>query len=83
MTDNLAAFHNSLPAHIARWYTLDSTTIGLVKAATDVVEPAEMARIATLGITRRTDQSTARRVINYRLRRTAGLLNDDNQEAGA
>lgn len=75
--DDLRAWHNALPAHIARTFTLDAVTIPPLRAALERETPAELARICAIGIKRGTVNQ--RGLILYRLRRTAGLL--DDQEA--
>lgn len=79
MTDPLAAFHRALPAHVARAFTLDHTTIPPLRAALERETPAELARICAVGIRRST--VNIRGLVLYRIRRTAGLLDDQEAQA--
>lgn len=77
MTDDLAAWHRALPAHLARIVTLDHATIPALRAALERKPAAELARICSLGITRRT--ANPRGLVLFRLRREAGLLDQDGE----
>jgi hypothetical protein len=72
--DDLRQWHAALPAHLARAFTLDHATIPALRSALERHDPAELARICTVGITRQT--ANIRGLILYRLRREAGQLDD-------
>lgn len=72
--DDMAAFHHALPAHLARAFTLDHVTIPALRAALEHAEPHALAKLCAVGI--RSNTVNRRGLILYRLRRTAGLLDD-------
>lgn len=73
-SEPMAEWHRLLPAHLARAFTLDHATIPPLRAALEHHSPAELARIASVGITRQT--TNIRGLILFRLRRIAGALED-------